>query len=639
MAKRVFQLARFVTVSLAVAFLASAAFPAALALSQVPGNPVRIDALDATFSIDHHFATTKVREVLTNPSDASVEFVAALAVPDLAFVTRFALETGGRTYESRIEDASSARAAYNETAAASSAAALVEGRGTHTYQVSLNLPASTTVTVHLSYEQLVTRSGDRFEYRFPLMASAAGKTIGFLSVGGALTGRAAVSSPAVSLGSLEMPSPRDLRASHFSSHLVPSADYLLTWSEDALKSVGTVLAHTTAQGGLFLHSFSPEAAGVSLTPIPKDIVFVLDISGSMDSSLPQVKTVFSSIIGDLVGVDRFSVVAFAGSYSEWSKELSAATPANRKSAIDWVNDLDAKSSTNLDLGLHVGISKLPRDASRAPTVLLLTDGEPTSGVTDATAIRSNLQVRNTMGASVYALAFGPHADFALLNALALENGGEARRIFLGQDAGEQIRGFYDSISAPLLSDVTFTYTEDDLPPTSVHFARAFQGADLTAVGTLQPGATVLKVEVTASSADGPIRILETFDPATLEAGAFVERAWAFERVRALAGPAALGDREAILDLVAVALKYSFVTDFTSLVVVVPPTLSNGHVLLPVPMRVTTSSALTPSEVQPLASPYAATPSRSTPGPGAALALLGLAAASFALARGSRARAR
>ncbi|HEY6100171.1 MAG TPA: VIT domain-containing protein, partial [Anaeromyxobacter sp.] len=155
------------TLSLAFAFLLSAASPAALAAPQVPGNPVRIDAVDVMFSIDHHFATTKVRETLTNPSDQAVEFVASLGVPDLAFVTRFALETAGHTFESRIEDATAARAAYNETAAASSAAAIVEGRGTHTFLVSLNLPPTSTVTVHFSYEQLVTRAGDRFEYRFP----------------------------------------------------------------------------------------------------------------------------------------------------------------------------------------------------------------------------------------------------------------------------------------------------------------------------------------------------------------------------------------------------------------------------------------------------------------------------------------
>lgn len=625
--------------SLALLVLLGAASPAALAASQVPGNPVRIDALDVTFSIDHHFAVTAVRETLTNPSDHAVEFVAALGVPDLAFVTRFALETGGRTFESRIESAALARAAYNETAAASSAAALVEGRGTHTYQVSLNLPATSTVIVHLSYEQLVTRTGDRFEYRFPLSASAGGKTTGMLSIAGALTGSAGVLQPRVTLGSLGAPSDVSLTASHRSSHLVPTLDYILTWSEEAPASVGTVLTHLTDTGGLFLHSFSPESAGVSLQPIPKDIVFVLDISGSMEPSLPQVKTVFSSIIGDLSGADRFSVVAFSGTYWEWAKSLMASTGANRQSAIDWVNNLQAQSSTDLDLGLWVGISKIPFDAKRAPTLVFLTDGEPTDGETDPVTIRSNLEVRNSVGASVYSLAFGPHADFDLLNALALENGGLARRIFLGQDAGEQIRGFYDSISAPLLLDITITYTEDGLPATSVHFPRAFKGADLTAAGALHAGAVSLRVEVTATSADGPIHLLQTFDPASAEAGAFVERAWAFERVRALSGPAALGEGAALAALVSVALKYAFVTDYTSLVVVVPPTLSNGNLLVPLPVRMTSASSLTSSPAAPLAAPYSATPPRTTPGPTAALALLGLAGVALAFNRRAGGRSR
>jgi uncharacterized protein YegL len=605
-------------------FLVSAFAPLASA-NHTDTSPVRIDAMDIQVSIDHHYAVTTVAETVTNPTTEAAEFTATVASTELSYVTRFALEVGGHTYEARVEESAQARADYSAAVAGGSAGAIIESRDTHTYEVSMNVPAATTVVVHLAYEQLVYRTAGAYTYRFPLVASTASHSVGILTLGGFVEGSAPINAASSTHGYIDWPSSTKITFSHLSSHLVPAGDFILTWTEATSPGAGTFIAHATAEGGTFLHVFSPDGAGLGSAPLPKDIVFVIDVSGSMTDSLPQVKQVFSSIIGDLSSSDRLSVVAFAGETWQWSTSLSFATPDIVGSARAWVENLSPQSSTDIDAGLSAGMAMLALSPGRAPTLVLLTDGEPTSGITDAGQIRANLAAHNGAAASVYTLAFGSEADFDLLQAIALENGGSVRRIWIDKEAGDQIRGFYDSIATPLLTGVTVDYSDGVTSASPLYYARAFAGSDLVTGGTLAPGTTEVTATVTGRGANGPVTFTSTYAIETAEAGAFVERAAALEKVRALSGPASVGDLGARSQIVALALTYTFVTDYTSLVVVLPASLDPTHTSHSVPFLPSAATAGAHTPAQP-ASPYSATPSssKSAPGPDATLAALGLA---------------
>jgi uncharacterized protein YegL len=579
---------QWIALGLVVTMSGSVLFPVASAHHET-SSPVRIDSMSIDVSIRHHYALTTVAEVVTNPTTTAWEFTATLAEPEIAFITRFALETDGLVFESRIEDADAARASYNASVAAHQPAAIVESRGTHIYQVTFNIPGETTVTVHLAYEQLIYRSNGEYRYRFPLVASTAGKTIGALSLHGSLEGTAAIDRASVSLGDLSRPDGTSLAVAHASSHLVPAQDFVLAWTEAYPAGAGTFTTHAGADGTTFVHVFSPDGAGLSGQPLPKDIVFVIDVSGSMDDSLGQVKDALTSILYDLRPADRFGLVTFAYSSATWHPALVTATSDNVNAGAKWVNGLYASGGTNIEAGLNAGLGMLSNEVDRAPSLVLMSDGYDNAGYGD-TSLRANLASHNTMGASVYTLAFGSCSNFPLLQAIAAENNGEARVIYWGQDASQQIRGFYDAVSTPLMRGITVTYPEGVESASPVYFARAFAGADLVVVGKLKPGATEVKAEIQGRAASGPITLSGAFDVATSEAGAFVERAWAFARVQDLQNPAVLGDRAAKAELVQLALTYRFVTDYTSLVVVLPPILDATLGVSRGDLRIATSSA-------------------------------------------------
>uniref|UniRef100_A0A3Q4G045 Inter-alpha-trypsin inhibitor heavy chain family member 6 n=1 Tax=Neolamprologus brichardi TaxID=32507 RepID=A0A3Q4G045_NEOBR len=218
----------------------------------------------------------------------------------------------------------------------------------------------------------------------------------------------------------------------------------------------------------------------------------------------------------------------------------------------------------------------------------LTDGEATIGVTSSETILSN--AKKALGsASLFGLAFGDDADFLLLKRLALENRGVARMVYEDADAALQLKGFYDEVASPLLSDIQLSYLDDQaFDVTRSLFPNYFQGSELVVTGRVKTGVKDLKVLVSAIDSKQQMKLendvfisQENGTTASLECSgdlegisSFVHRLWAYFTIKELllaklnsTDPATqklLTDKATNLSL-----KYNFVTPVTSLVVVKP----------------------------------------------------------------------
>lgn len=117
------------------------------------------------------------------------------------------------------------------------------------------------------------------------------------------------------------------------------------------------------------------------------------------------------------------------------------------------------------------------------------------GVTAGDTILSN--AKKALGsASLFGLAFGDDADFLLLKRLALDNRGVARMVYEDADAALQLKGFYDEVASPLLSDIQLSYLDDQaFDITRSLFPNYFQGSELVVAGKVKPGVKDLKVSM------------------------------------------------------------------------------------------------------------------------------------------------
>ncbi|HKN57685.1 MAG TPA: VIT domain-containing protein, partial [Gemmatimonadaceae bacterium] len=136
--------------------------------------------------------------------------------------------------------------------------------------------------------------------------------------------------------------------------------------------------------GFALITLSPPA--VRPRPVPRDVTFVIDVSGSMSGQkIEQARSAGKQLLRTLSSMDRFRLIDFSSDVRTFRDDYSAATPENVRAAERYLDDLDAQGSTNISGALEEALSARVQ-SGRLPIILFLTDGQPTVGERDATAI-------------------------------------------------------------------------------------------------------------------------------------------------------------------------------------------------------------------------------------------------------------
>ncbi|XP_045761388.1 inter-alpha-trypsin inhibitor heavy chain H6-like isoform X2 [Maniola jurtina] len=364
--------------------------------------------------------------------------------------------------------------------------------------------------------------------------------------------------------------------------------------------------------GYFVHFFAP----TSLPPLSKHAVFVLDTSGSMaGNKISQLITAMNAILSDLNPRDHFSIIEFnthvtvhrlneADNVDNINSLVppAIASPENIVAAKIIISKFRASGGTNINSALDMAINLIQNVVSQTnlangtnsdtdnlePIIIFLTDGEPTVGETDRDRIIRYLSVKNDgeRRAPLYSLAFGDDADRVFLRKLSLRNEGFMRHIYEAADAALQLHHFYRQVSSPLLADVKFLYPHRQIKEGSVsrsEFRTINDGSEVAVVGRIAEDVNEITPQVRGLRGDGHGR-RESYEinhkvPVKPEKDDHLplELLWAYLTIKQLldkrdAGDDSHGDSTSSKDspeqkALAIALKYSFVTPLTSLVVV------------------------------------------------------------------------
>ncbi|KAK3106469.1 hypothetical protein FSP39_020624 [Pinctada imbricata] len=328
----------------------------------------------------------------------------------------------------------------------------------------------------------------------------------------------------------------------------------------------------------FVHYFSP----TNLQEMAKNIVFVIDISGSMSGSkIEAVRRVMIVILEKLRPNDNFNLLLFDDKIKMWKTNAVAATEDNIREAKAFAEkELFARGSTNINGALIEGINKLTNrqnsesDVYKSNIIVFLTDGMPTSGVTSTSRIRANVRRKNEGRANIYALGFGIDVNMDFLKALAWENGGFAKTIYVANDASEQLEFFYKEIESPLLKNLKMTYR----PVESIHglsetvFSTYRKGSEIVVVGQIDGNEQSLSgsIEGTGNTDVVNYIIKPTIRPYAPEKN-FAEHLWAYKTIKHYLKEMTITEnitehdyfKEKALNL---SIKYQFVTPLTSMVV-------------------------------------------------------------------------
>ncbi|MFZ3383939.1 MAG: VWA domain-containing protein [Candidatus Methanoperedens sp.] len=489
----------------------------------------------------------------------------------------FSLIIEGKEYVADVLPKKEAQEKFEEAASQGKSAGLLESKNKNMFSYSLSFEPGQSIIVRLKYEQAVKKSLGKFEYVL-FLRNVDSVSINDLSVNlniTSLNGITTLETPGFAGANVKYSSTTSGRVT-YSANMLPDKDLTVVYTTNNPSINGDMLFYNMGGQGYMMHVFSPNETELGTTALNKDIIFVVDKSGSMTGDkIAQVKTVFTKIISDLPPDDYFNVIFFDNTIKTYSSTLMEANTKNKEDATNFVNGLDAAGGTNINQALLDSLGMFDNSSKRVPIIVFLTDGEPTDGITSPYVIRNNIKEANKAQVSIFAIAFGiqneAHYDF--LKALSLENYGKAQRFFLEGKVEEEMTDFYKTISTPLITDMNFMYNEvSDLENTGQ--LNLFAGSDAIVLGKYS-GSTITS-DVAATTRTGSRNFKQSFKVVSKPDNSFIPRLWAYTRIKNMMDRIDVeGETDTLVSAITnISLEFKFVTPYTSLFVEVPRNATN-----------------------------------------------------------------
>ena len=321
--------------------------------------------------------------------------------------------------------------------------------------------------------------------------------------------------------------------------------------------------------GFALITLSPPA--ISPRAVPRDLTFVLDVSGSMSGEkIEQARAAGKQFLRSLSAADRFRLIDFSSDVRTFRDGFSYATRENLRAAERYLDELEAQGSTNISGALDEALS-VPQQYGRLPIVLFLTDGLPTVGERDGAAIASSVAKRRG-SRRVFTFGVGSDLNIPLIEQLALEGRGTASFVRPEESVERAVSIVASRLTNPLVTDVRVR--ADGVRLLKMHPSGPvdiFAGEDLVILARYDgSGDAVVRFEGQTSS--GPVSWGTRVQfPERSRENAYVARLWATQRVGYLSAEKRKHGRSRELDdeIRELGERYGIPTEFSSYLVLEP----------------------------------------------------------------------
>ena len=546
-----------------------------------PMSQLEIRYHHVTVTIDDQIATTHVDQVFYNPNDWDVEGVYIFPIPADATISDFILWMDGKPVQGEVLDADQARQTYEEIISTLRDPALLEYADMGALKASVfPIPPLDERRIELEYTQALTAENGLVRYIYPLGTEKFSiEPLENVSITVNVTAKQpirAVYSPSHPI-SISRESDYQILAGYEQQNVLPDQDFALFYSIGESEAFHLMTFRDRSEledpDGFFLLLLAP-AIQESVRAIPKDVLIVLDRSGSMEGEkFEQAQQAVRHILNKLNPEDRFNLVTFSTGVEMYANNLQPVS--EEEDAIHWLNRLRAEGSTDINRALLEAVYLV--DSKRPTYLIFLTDGLPTVGEVESDKIIANLNESSPGNLSLFAFGVGYDVDTYLLDSLAQAHHGNSIYVVPGEPLDEILSAFYNKISAPVLTDLQLNF--DDLVTSDIYpypLPDLFIGSQIAVVGRYRQGGTfdvILSGLVNGSRQNFvyPDQEFEERSPDLEDSISSLPSLWAtrkigymLQQVR-LKGP----DREIIDEIVRLSIRYGIVTPYTSYLVTEP----------------------------------------------------------------------
>jgi Ca-activated chloride channel family protein len=510
-------------------------------------------------------------------------------VPDGAVVRGFAFAGSSEEPTARLLPRDEAKRMYDRIVAQSRDPALLEFAGYNLVRSSVfPVEPNSTQTLRLTYEHLLTKDGDRFDYILPRSESVeyripwkinveidakAPITAVYSPSHEVITSRPSSEVARVELKPSSGSDPGPFRLSYLCEH------------EGVSASLFAYPDHRVGGGYFLLLAGLPPQPKEGMTQIRREVTLVIDHSGSMrGEKLDQVREAARQVIGGLQIGEAFNIVLYNEGVEAFSPKPVVKSRSTEHEAFQFLDEMSARGGTNIHDALLEALRPAPV-SDTLPIVLFMTDGLPTVGQTSEAVIRDLARQHNPHRKRIFSFGVGVDVNTPLLEKIAYENRGFTTFVLPQEDVEVKVARVFERLKGPVLADAELSVgTPGERRVKELIPARLpdlFEGDQIVLVGQYR-GDDPLKFSLRGNHRGTPrtFRFELPLDGATTRNG-FVPRLWASRKIgllvdearaqgadanamkpgaRQAASPLA---RELIEEIVRLSTEFGILTEYTA----------------------------------------------------------------------------
>lgn len=498
--------ARFLYVAL-TCLIVPAAGSTVLAKSEGLITQGRLDAIDAkgqsvgscplkhtdvSVDIAGFITRVTVRQQFHNPFKDKIEAIYVFPLSQDAAVDRMTMKVGDRVIQGQIKERGEARAIYEQAKAQGKVASLLDQERPNIFTQSVaNIEPGEQVDITISYSETLEWTDGQYSFDFPMVVGPRYIPGGGSAPAPMTTGRPTPEVPDADRITPPV-TPEGTRAGHDISitvnldaglpirridskqhavtvdfpksdktraviklkqqKTIPNKDFVLVYETATDEIEDTVLTHTDQRGKFFTIVLQPPKRVRKQLIVPKEMVFVIDKSGSMRGfPIDTAKEAMRLCIQGLHENDTFNLMTFAGGVGFCFERPVPNTDENRQKALAYLQSLQGSGGTEMMKAIHACLAGQD-DPQRVRIVCFMTDGYVGNDMAIIDAV-----ARNAAQARVFSFGIGTSVNRFLLDGMARAGRGEVHYILNQQQATGAAERFYERVRTPVLTDITLDF--------------------------------------------------------------------------------------------------------------------------------------------------------------------------------------
>ncbi len=470
------------------------------------GNPSGLCALkhtDVKAEISGFLVRATVTQEFENTADHKIEAVYTFPLPQNSAVDDMTMLIGERTVKGKIKRREEAQQIYDNARRNGQVASLLDQERPNIFTQSVtNIMPGEKVKIVISYVETLKYEDGNYEFMFPMVVgprynpgTATGKQAGGwspdttqvpdasritpnvakpgtraghdISIEVSINAGVPIDSIISKTHEVELERNGDHQAVIKLRHqnTIPNKDFIIRYDVAGKKIADAVLMHKGENGGFFQLILQPPDRPVVEDITPKELVFVLDTSGSMSGfPIEKAKESMRQAIAGLNPRDTFNLITFAGDTQILFPAPVRATTENQRIARNFLDGRSGGGGTEMMKAIRAALD--PTDSqAHLRIVCFMTDGY----IGNENEIIS--EIKRHPNARIFSFGIGSSVNRYLLDKMAQAGRGEVEYVALNDDGSAAAKRFHERVQNPLLTDIEVDWgglKVSDVYPTQIN---------------------------------------------------------------------------------------------------------------------------------------------------------------------------